>query len=294
MTCSSDCSLVIWNFKTGKQVANWQDGESSRIRAIALSVDGKKVVSGSSDHAVRLWNIETGEVIATWMGHTHCVESVCWNRDGERVLSGSLDGTTRVWNVETGQTILQIDTGFDYVHAAIFSPDSTLIATGGDSWKDEQIKIWDVNTGKLISILKGHTDAVTCLAWDDRRPLISGSVDNTIRTWRTSTWQQIAVLTGHTRAVNGIAIYPNGRILASASRDKTARLWNLENGQPVASPLQHQRYVNYVSFSTDGTLLATACDDENAYTWDIPAIMKEAGLNKLLVSYPISSALFTN
>ena len=191
--------------------------------------------------------------------------------------------------METGETILDINvnTGLDEVYTATFSPDSTLIATGGYSKKDERIKIWDANTGKFIAILKGHIDIVACLAWTAHgRTLISGSWDNTIRTWNTSTWQQLAVFTGHTSYVEGIAVSPSGPILASASWDKTARLWNLENGQPIGSPLQHLGDVTCVSFSTDGTLLATGCDDKNAYTWDISAIIKDAGLMDLLVSCP--------
>jgi len=181
------------------------------------------------------------------------------------------------------------------VYTATFSPDSTLIATGGWSSDDERIKIWDANTGKLVAILKGHTRDVFCLAWTaDGRTLISGSWDSTIRTWNTSTWQHLAVLTGHgTSSVEGIAISPNGRILASASLDKTARLWNLNNGQPIGSPLQHPGWVHCASFSTDGKLLATGCNDYSAYTWDVPAIIKEAGLNELHVSCPFSS-LSTN
>jgi len=222
---------------------------------------------------------------------------VCWNGDGERVLSGSSDETARVWDVRTGNTVLEINTGLREVYTAIFSPDSTLIATGGDSEEvvfDEFIKIWDANTGKLASILKGHTDYVNCLAWTaNRSTLISGSDDRSIRTWDTSTWQQIAVFTGHTSFVYGIAISPNGRILASASWDKTARLWNLDNGQPIGSTLQHPHFVNCVSFSTDGTLLATGCDNCNAYTWDVAAIIEEAGLKELFVSCSFSS-LSTN
>jgi len=203
-------------------------------------------------------------------------------------LSGSWDGTARLWDVETGNTILEINTGLNEVYTATFSPDSTLIATGGYSSVDERIKIWDANTGKLVAIPKGHTWGVNCLAWTaDGRKLISGSLDYTIRTWNTSTWQQLAVLTGHSHHVFGIAISPNGRILASASWDDTARLWNLENGQPIGLPLQHPGSVNCVSFSTDGTLLATGCDDKNAYVWDISAIIKDAGLINLLVSCPV-------
>jgi WD40 repeat protein len=131
---------------------------------------------------------------------------------------------------------------------------------------------------------------VWCLAWTpDGTTLISGSHDPSIRTWNTKTWKQLGVLDGHIGAVFGLAISPNGRILASASLDNTARLWNLENSQPISSPLYHAQYLTCVSFSADGTLLSTGCDDKIAYTWDVSAILKEAGLDDLLLDQPDKS-----
>jgi WD40 repeat protein len=282
MTCSRDGSLRVWNLQTGKQIENdWRNGESE-VNTIALSADGRKVVSGSNDGVVRLWDVDMGKVIAKWTGHNGQVWNICWNRDGRRVVSGDDKGTARVWDVESGKTVLVIETGLSSVMAVTYSPDTTMIATGGHN-EEKNLKIWDAETAKLVANLTGHTYQVTCLAWTtDGKTLISGSGDGSIRTWNTTTWQQIAVWTGHTDSVWGIAISPNGRILASASYDNTARLWNLENGQPIGSPLQHTDPVDCVSFSTDGKQLATGCWDKNAYTWDISAMVKEAGLSELL------------
>jgi WD40 repeat protein len=248
--------------QSGKQIGNdWRDGESTFTATIALSPDGKKVASGSDDGVVRLWDIDTGKVIATWTGHTKYIVSVCWNQDGGQVITTSHgDETTRVWDVESGKTVLAIDTGFSRVGSVIYSPDMTMIATGGYKKEEEEeeeeeaweyLKIWDAKTGKLVANLKGHT--VNCLAWTaNGKMLISGSSDYSIRSWNTSTWQQITVMTGHTYPVFGIAISPNGRILASASGDRTARLWNIENGQPIGSPLQHPQPVDCVLFPADG------------------------------------------
>ncbi|KAG2031145.1 quinon protein alcohol dehydrogenase-like superfamily [Suillus americanus] len=126
-----------WNLESGKQIGeDWRDGESE-VRSIALSPDGKTVASGSDDGAVRLWDIDTRKVITTWTGHTKPAMSVCWSRDGWRVLSGSKDGTARQWDVERGETTLEpIVTGHIGVIAVVYSPDATLIATGGQdgSW----------------------------------------------------------------------------------------------------------------------------------------------------------------
>jgi hypothetical protein len=216
------------------------------------------------------------------------------------VVSGSHDGTVREWGVEKGETILgPIETGHEQVehlYAVVYSPDMTVFATGGydgpDPDSESKIEIWDSKTGKLVATLKGHTKGVWCLAWTpDGKTLISGSDDHSIRTWNTSNWKQIAVFDGHTNAVYGIAISPNGRILASASYDKTARLWNLDNNQPINLPLNHTDIVTVVSFSVDGKLLATGCGDKNVYTWDVSAILKQAGLDDLLLDKPDKSLL---
>jgi WD40 repeat protein len=298
MTCSRDGSLRIWNLKSGKQIGeDWRDGDSG-VWTIALSPDGKKVVSGSDDGLVRLWDMDTRKVIAKWMGHKGTVRSVCWSRDGQQVVSGSNTGIVRVWDVEKGETILgPIDTGHNIVFVVVYSPDMTRFATGGigliKGSKLCPIKIWDSKTSKLVATLKGHTSSVWCLAWTpDGKTLISGSLDrdHSIRTWNTSNWKQIAVFNDQTR-VYGIAISPNGRILASTSPDNTAQLWNLNNNQPISSPLKHAATVAVVSFSADGKLLATGCDDCNAYTWDVSAILKEAGLDDLLLEKPHESLL---
>ncbi|KAG2746040.1 WD40 repeat-like protein [Suillus brevipes Sb2] len=292
ITCSSDGSLRVWNSKSGKQIGDdWRDGDSA-VWSIVLSPDGKKVVSGSEDGAVRLWDIETCKVVKKWTGHTSIVTSVCWSRDGRRVLSGSQDGTARQWEVESGETmpepieiiLASIETGHEQVLAVVYSPDTTLIATGGWYGRHEHpIKIWDAKTGKLVATLKGHIDIVWCLAWTkDGKTLVSGSADSSIRTWNTTNWQQTAVLDEHPSVVHAIAISPNDRILASASYDTTARLWNLDNGQPIGSPIQHAEQVNCVSFSAGGKQLATGCDDNSAYIWDVAAILREAGLDDLL------------
>ncbi|KIK48070.1 hypothetical protein CY34DRAFT_798701 [Suillus luteus UH-Slu-Lm8-n1] len=299
VTCSEDGSLRVWNVKSGMQIGDdWRDGESG-VYTIALSPDGKKVASGGEDGAVRLWDIDTGKVIAKWIGHTKSVWSVCWSQDGQRVLSGSNDGTVREWDVKNRETILApVETGHTEVFAAVYSPDTTMFATGGyngsfnPGYDKSPVKIWDAKTGELVATLKGHTHSVLCLAWTtDGKILMSGSNDHSIRTWDTASWKQIrAVLDAHINGVFAIAISPNGRILASTSFDNTAQLWNLDNNQPIGSFLLHADSVFSVSFSADGKLLVTSCNDDNAYTWNVCMIAKETGLDDLLLDNSVLAA----
>ncbi len=38
-------------------------GHTDSARAVAISTDGSKIVSGSFDNTVRVWSTETGEVL---------------------------------------------------------------------------------------------------------------------------------------------------------------------------------------------------------------------------------------
>jgi WD40 repeat protein len=164
MTSSHDGSLRVWDVERGKQIGeDWREGVE--MNTLALSSDGKKVLSGSDDGAVRLWDIDIAKVIAKWTGHTAGVASLCWSRDGQRVVSGSYDGI-RVWDTETGKTILG-PSEFDFggVRAVVYSPDETMIAAGGGTRDSEGIgfiKFCDANTGKLVINL-GPTRDVHCL-----------------------------------------------------------------------------------------------------------------------------------
>jgi len=45
-------------------------GHTDWVLSVAISNDGKKVVSGSDDLSIKIWNLETCEEIKTLKGHT--------------------------------------------------------------------------------------------------------------------------------------------------------------------------------------------------------------------------------
>jgi len=289
MTCSADGSLRVWNLESGLQIGHdWRDGDRA-VFTMALSPDGTKVVTGSGDNVVRLWDIKTGKIITKWrQRELGAIRTLCWSRDGGRVLSGASDGTFREWDVKSGKhTMGPIKSGHSWVAALVYSPDMTMIATGGYSADDRYIEIWDAKTGEQVNAPKGNAGTALCLAWTaDGKTLISGSSNCSIMTWNTAAWKETAILRGHTNVVNDIAISPiNGCILASTSTDNTARLWNIEDEQCIGLLAQHTatQFTQKLSFSTDGKLLATGCDDFNAlHTWDVSAFLREPGSNNHL------------
>jgi len=61
-----------------------------------------------------------------------------------KLISGSLDGQIKIWNVQTSKEIRTIDSGIHLL--ALDVCDSFIFSAGSD----ESIKMWDINSGKLI------------------------------------------------------------------------------------------------------------------------------------------------
>src|SRR5436305_9743311 len=76
----------------------------------------------------------------------------------------------------------------------VFSPDATLLASGGAMARcsgdsacgdnDPSVRIWRVTDGAHLALYSGHSDGVTALDWSaDGRTVVSGSQDGTVRLW---------------------------------------------------------------------------------------------------------------
>ncbi|WP_242064856.1 serine/threonine-protein kinase [Nostoc sp. FACHB-133] len=161
------------------------------------------------------------------------------------------------------------------VNALAISPDSHTLASGGD---DKNIKLWDLNTKKVLASLSGHSQAVKSVAFSpDGKILATASDDKTIKLWQVETLKEICTLLGHSHAVKSVAFSPDGQILASGSWDKTIKLWDVNTGREICTITGHQLQVNSVAFSPQGQLLASASYDRTIRLWQIPTRGRGAG-----------------
>ena len=121
--------------------------------------------------------------------------------------------------------------GKGWITDIAYSPAGNFMAVG------TAIGIWiyDVHSGAEVTLLTGHTDGVTSLAFSpDGTTLASGGSfnDEMVRLWDVATWKPKITLTGHTSHVSSVAFSPDGNTLASGSADRTVRLWEVRTGKP--------------------------------------------------------------
>ena len=103
---------------------------------------------------------------------------------------------------------------------------------------DATIRLVDYELQSNITILKGHTHSINCLAWA-KEELVSGSSDMAIKIWRSGNKTNAfdlkefycqKTLLGHEHIISGLICLEDTDLTISVSRDKSIRIWDRSNG----------------------------------------------------------------
>jgi WD40 repeat protein len=158
-------------------------GHTSWVNSVALTPDGRHVVSGGGyvDFTLRLWDLHTGQCLRTMEGHNGSIDSVALTPDGKHAVSGSYDKTLRLWDLHTGQCLRTMEGHTGSVNSVALTSDGKYAVSGND---DKTLRLWDLHTGQCLRTMEGHTDPVNSVViTPDGMYAVSGSHDNTLRLW---------------------------------------------------------------------------------------------------------------
>jgi WD40 repeat protein len=159
------------------------------------------------------------------------------------------------------------------------------------------LRLWDLETGETLGILKGHTAQVTAVrALADGHRALSGSYDRTLRLWRISgrrrakilrflrvhgtevsaaaelTPNRVSWFPGRTSGVSAVAVLPDGSRALSGSDDHTLWLWDPVRGGGALRILKgHTAQVRAVDVLADSRRALSGSDDHTLRLWDLEA-----------------------
>ena len=155
--------------------------------------------------------------------------------------------------------------GSSQVHMIAYRPGGRQLAAFGT---DGVVRLWDAETGALVSTL-GHVGWAPALAYrPDGSQLATGGRDGVVRVWDAETGALVTTLGGEAGWVRLVAYRPDGGQLAVAGDDGVVRVWDAETGALVATLTGPTGSVWALAYRPDGGQLATGGDDGVVRVWD--------------------------
>jgi WD40 repeat protein len=262
---SGDQTIRIWDVGERRCLATLR-GSNHEVYGLAVSPDGTTLASACKDGVVAFWDarprpkeeqprrIELGRF--GWPAFA----------PDSRVLAAPRNGTVSLFDLATLKEIEPIrELGTD-VGAVAYSPDGTMLASGGPSGK---IRVWSCAERSLLQELGDANDPIYLHSFQAGGTLLlSFGAKGRLIWWNTRTWQPAR---SYEVELTGAAdVSPDGRLAAVGARG-TMRWLNAETGELLETTPQPRdlwRPIGRFAFSRDGSRLAGVTEYGSVAIWD--------------------------
>jgi cytochrome c len=155
-------------------------GHGGPVRALAVTPDGARAISGSFDQSAIVWALERGVAVGVLRVHEGAVNAVAALPDGRLATAGE-DGGVAIWKADdfsAPASLMKIHTA--PIAALAVSPDGKALASA--SW-DSTLAVTSL-AGGASRRFEGHQGNVNGVAFSpDGRTLISAGYDASLRLW---------------------------------------------------------------------------------------------------------------
>ena len=213
-TCAKDHHPTLWYSDDGHRVGTYI-GHNGAVWTCDVSEDSKTLVTGSADTTCKMWDTETGtcyfthqfeqpvRAVALAQGDQHMVIST----DPFMGVPAALHIVDVAANREeqTNDIKISMSGPAGRINRALWGPLNTTILTGGE---DGVIRLWDVETGKILHEASDHKKQIQHLSLSlDKTHFISASLDKTAKLFDSTTMECLKTYAAD-RPVNAAIMSP--------------------------------------------------------------------------------------
>ena len=243
--------IRIWDASTGRQLRELPLPEGVVIHTVVgtrvVLLDNREtsvtrrrmnnksvILMGGFDGYIRCCDADSGQFY--YKVHTGgSIQSLVSN-GSHIVTSSNIDATAHVWAVASG-THLSSCNGHDGpindIAVASVVDGTVLVATASD---DTTARLYQSNNNNrsasldTLLVLRGHLDAIQCVAVSETSRVVTASRDKTCKVWNATDASCIVTLPlGDDHEVCSISLSADGTRLVKGSNDAIMRLWMLDS-----------------------------------------------------------------
>ncbi len=224
---SAGYGIHLWNLMEGTEIRAF--GQNEWIFAIAITPDGKWIISGSSEHTLKIWELSSGKSLGSLGDYREAaswITSLVVMPDGRRVVSAGIDKTIKIWDLHSGREIQAIRAHQDQINSLCLSSDGKLLFSASN---DKTIKIWKTEQWNEVATLKGHLSSVRSIAVSrSNQYLVSASEDGVLILWELSNYTSV-VKTSTFDRFYAVAITPHAEYILAGGYSGRLHIYHPEN-----------------------------------------------------------------
>ncbi|XP_052176491.1 autophagy-related protein 16-like isoform X2 [Diospyros lotus] len=254
------CAAILFEYNTGKLISGGQDktvklwdtntgslgstlyGCLGSVLDLAITQDNRSIIAASSSNNLFVWDVSSGRMNHTLTGHIDKVCAVDVSKVSSRhVVSAAYDRTIKVWDLKKGHV-------------------------------DGNLRLWDIQTGKPLSEVAAHSQAVTSISLSRNGNIIlTSGRDNLHNLFDVRSLEVCGTLraSGNRVASNWSrsCLSADDNYVAAGSADGSVYIWPVSKTNTVSTLKEHTASVLCCSWSGLGKPLASADKNGVICTW---------------------------
>ena len=243
------------------------EGHGGPVMGLAISPDRDFLVSTSFDYSVLVWQLDNIREIEQLIGHEAAVNVAKFSNSGKVLASAGDDAKIFLWDFHIPGALPKRRFILDEHTAKVvdidFSRDDKHLASA--SW-DHSIKIWNVETGKLVKSIFGHDGPVNSVKFSkDSQYLYSAGYDGTIKYWKLSDGDEVRTVVDNGWGVNVLMVDEGENLLLYGTIDGLMAIRSLdeqevfikilEEGAPVSALKYYPHHKKAVFGNMNGRII---------------------------------------
>lgn len=242
-------------------------GHGGPVKAVRISHDGKRALTGSFDYSMMVWDLEQEppKLALRFPEHDAAVNVVRFLPGETRALTAGDDGIIRIWDLATGTLVRRLDGHTAKIVDVALTDDGRTAASA--SW-DRSVRLWDLTSGKPGPVIKGHTSPVNAVAFTEGGDgrILTGGYDGTIRLWERD-GTPVRTVYSHGWGINRLAVLPDPNLVLFGALNGTAGVVDVAAGEIRKDLKPHEGPVLAIALTPDRGLAATGGGDGAIHLW---------------------------
>ena len=180
-----DGNICFWSlesFTLIKKIENPNDSKKNSIVSLSLGSNDSILYVSYSSGNIGIFDVNILKQINTFTAHSEPLLYSSISNNFSKIATASRDCLLKIWDINDFSSCKKTLVGHsNYVVSCCFSNDDKFLFSGS---KDESIRIWSIETGKLLWVLKAHQNTIFKIDHDHfEKTFVSCGGDGLVCVW---------------------------------------------------------------------------------------------------------------